>query len=129
MKTLVERLDEEADYTHKAWYRVADDETREQCRALTLEAAARIRALEAALDAAKRQPYLGIATNDELRAELRTRMVMGNTDDDYRTWDGPRSDMETKPEFDPAWVCGVCGKRHGQGECLGVETKGDASGL
>lgn len=33
--------------------------------------------------------------------------------------------QETQPEFDPAWVCGVCGKRHGRGACLGLETFGE----
>ena len=46
MKTLIERLREEAEYTHKMWYRVADDETRKACRALTIEAADRIEQLE-----------------------------------------------------------------------------------
>lgn len=27
------------------------------------------------------------------------------------------SEPETQPEFDPAWVCGVCGKRHGPEGC------------
>ena len=49
MNTLVERLREEADDTHKNWYRVASDEQREICRSLTLEAADRIAALEGAL--------------------------------------------------------------------------------
>ena len=48
--TLVERLREEADYTHKNWYKVASDEQREVCRALTLEAADRIAALTAERD-------------------------------------------------------------------------------
>jgi hypothetical protein len=55
MKTLVERLREEADDTHKNWYRVASEEQREQCRALTLEAADRVAELEALL--AARPPY------------------------------------------------------------------------
>lgn len=49
MSNLVKRLREEADDTHKNWYRVASDEQREQCRALTLEAADRIAALESDL--------------------------------------------------------------------------------
>lgn len=36
----------------------------------------------------------------------------------------PKTTTKTlvKPEFDPAWVCGVCGKRHGPDQCLGAET-------
>jgi hypothetical protein len=49
VKTLIERLREEADDTHKNWYRVASDEQREQCRALTLESADRIVELAAEL--------------------------------------------------------------------------------
>jgi hypothetical protein len=49
MKTLVDRLREEADDTHKNWYRVASEEQRELCRALTIEAADRIAYLEGAL--------------------------------------------------------------------------------
>lgn len=49
MSDLVERLRQEADDTHKNWYRVASDEQREICRALTLEAADRIAYLEEAM--------------------------------------------------------------------------------
>lgn len=28
------------------------------------------------------------------------------------------SSGRSESEFDPAWICGVCGKRHGLGECL-----------
>lgn len=54
----------------------------------------RINVLEAALDAAKRQPYLGIATNREIEAERACRRAMGHTAPEYRTWEGLRSDID-----------------------------------
>lgn len=35
---------------------------------------------------------------------------------------GTTAETLVKPEFDPAWVCSVCGKRHGPDQCLGAET-------
>lgn len=62
--------------------------------AIAEKSEARVQALEAELDAAKRQPYLGIATNREIRTELACREAMGSTDPEYRTWEGERSDID-----------------------------------
>lgn len=89
MKTLIERLDEEADYSHKAWYRVADEETRNACRALTIEAAARIRVLEAALNFYAKNMGQSLSMDrrviiqdagDKARAALATLETKGVTD-------------------------------------------------
>jgi DNA-binding MarR family transcriptional regulator len=47
MRSLIERLRDEADDTHKNWYLVASEEQRKYCRNLTLEAADRLEQLEA----------------------------------------------------------------------------------
>jgi hypothetical protein len=62
------------------------------------------------------------ATGSETAAEAHARLQLEQ---------GIRSGSvaETKPEFDPAWVCGVCGKRHGPGQCLGAETKAKHTSL
>ena len=117
-----------------------------------MEAMERIGVLEAALDAAKRQPYLGIATNREIEAERACRRAMGHTDPEYRTWEGTRSDIddtsklslrsapETKGE-PPTWedlrgaapdatgsLSSEAFVRQSRNE-WGKETKGDSNGV
>lgn len=87
------------------------------------KAEARIRDLEAAIARAKAiDPYTGIgATGAALSdSDASSKYCYMYRDAIHDALEATPS--ETLPEFDPAWVCGVCGKRHGPGQCLGAET-------